>query len=76
MTDAELLKRFIEQNDESAFAAIVQSHGSIIAGVCRRILRNHHDAEDAFQATFLILARKAASITGRQSLANWLYRVA
>src|SRR6516225_2718544 len=74
--DAQLLKQFIEHRDESAFATIVQRHGLMVLGVCRRLVHDQHDAEDAFQATFLILARKAASIAKRELLANWLYGVA
>ena len=76
LTDAQLLERFIEHRDESAFAALVNRHGSMVMGVCLRVARNHQDAEDAFQATFLILVRKAASISSRELLANWLYGVA
>ena len=75
-TDAQLLEAFIERRSEQAFAALLARHGPMVLGVCRRILRNHHDAEDAFQATFLVLARKAASIVPRPMLANWLYGVA
>jgi RNA polymerase sigma factor (sigma-70 family) len=75
ITDAELLGRFIECRDEVAFAALVRRHGPMVWGVCRRSL-NHHDAEDAFQATFLILARKATSITPREMVPNWLHGVA
>jgi RNA polymerase sigma factor (sigma-70 family) len=73
--DALLLKQFIEHRDEAAFAALVRRHGSMVMGVCRRQLHDQHDAEDAFQATFLILVRKAASIVKRELLANWLYGV-
>ncbi len=76
ITDGELLTCFIERRDESAFTAIVQRHGPMVWGVCRRLLRNHHDAEDAFQASFLVLARKAASVNPRELVANWLYGVA
>jgi RNA polymerase sigma factor (sigma-70 family) len=73
--DAVLLRQFIEHRDEAAFATIVRRNGPMVMAVCRRLLHDQHDAEDAFQATFLILVRKAASITKRELLANWLYGV-
>src|SRR5439155_25776637 len=76
LTDGHLLGQFIEHQDESAFAAIVQRHNPMVWGVCRRILGHHQDAEDAFQATFLVLARKASSIWPRAMVANWLFGVA
>ena len=75
-TDEHLLACFVEQQDEAAFAALVQRHSSMVWGVCRRVLHSHHDAEDAFQATFLVLVRKAKSIVPRRLVANWLYGVA
>jgi RNA polymerase sigma factor (sigma-70 family) len=74
--DGQLLESFISQKDEAAFEALVRRHGPMVLGVCRRVLRNHHDAEDAFQATFLVLVRKAGSILPREKVAHWLHGVA
>src|SRR5262249_14535354 len=75
-TDSQLLGRFGAARDEASFAALVRRHGPVGLGVCRRVLRDHHHAEDAFQATFLVLARKAASVVKRESVGCWLYGVA
>jgi RNA polymerase sigma factor (sigma-70 family) len=75
-TDARLLGSFIERRDEAAFAALVHRHGPMVWNVCRRILRDHHNTEDAFQATFLVLVRKAASVNPKEMVGNWLYGVA
>lgn len=75
-TDRELIARFHQERDESAFAALVDKHGPMVLGVCRRRLRDPHAADDAFQATFLILARKAGQVTWQESLGGWLYQVA
>src|SRR5438128_12515815 len=74
-SDRELLECFITRRDEASFAILVRRHGAMVWGVCQRILGNHHDAEDAFQATFLVLVRKAASLASRELVANWLYGV-
>src|ERR1035438_8581336 len=76
MTDGQLLERYVNKKDKEALEAIVRRHGSMVWGVCRRVIGNHHDAEDAFQATFLVLVRKAASIVPSEMVANWLYGVA
>jgi putative CocE/NonD family hydrolase len=76
LTDGQLLEAFVTCRDEAAFEALVRRHGPMVLGVCRRLLGSPQDAEDAFQATFLVLLRKAASIACRDLLANWLYGVA
>jgi len=76
LSDGQLLDAFIARGDDVAFKALLKRHGSMVLGVCRRILNNHHDAEDAFQATFLVLVRKARTITPRQYVGSWLYGVA
>ena len=75
-SDASLLRAFLTSRDEKAFATLVQRHGPMVLGVCQRILRNPHDADDAFQAVFLVLVRRAASIRPGSMLASWLYGVA
>jgi RNA polymerase sigma factor (sigma-70 family) len=76
LSDAQLLARFVNGQDEAAFAMLVRRHGPMVLGVCRRVLRHSQDAEDVFQATFLILARKARSVLSREAIGSWLYRVA
>jgi RNA polymerase sigma factor (sigma-70 family) len=74
--DGELLRGYVKRRDEAAFESLVKRHGPMVLGVCRRVLHNAHDAEDAFQATFLVLVRKAASIRSPDTVGNWLYGVA
>src|SRR5262245_48035120 len=76
LTDAQLLESFVRRRDEMALAVLVKRHGPMVWAVCQRVLQHYHDAEDAFQATFLVLVRKAASIASPGLLANWLYGVA
>jgi RNA polymerase sigma factor (sigma-70 family) len=76
LTDPELLERFVTDRDEAAYEVLVWRHGTLVWNVCRRVLRHTQDAEDAFQATFLALVRKATSIGKRESLGSWLYKVA
>ena len=76
LTDGQLLECYLTRQEEAAFEALVRRHGPMVLGVCRRVLRNDHDAEDAFQATFLVLLRKASSILPRDRVGNWLYGVA
>jgi RNA polymerase sigma factor (sigma-70 family) len=76
VTDGELLTRYVRQRDEAAFAALVRRHGPMVLGVCRRVLHDPHDAEDAFQATFLVLVRKASAVRCPGLVGNWLYGVA
>src|SRR5262245_27516652 len=72
----ELLGRYLQPRDGDAFEALLARHGPMVLGVCRRLLGSAADAEDAFQATFLVLVRKAASIVPREQVGNWLYGVA
>src|SRR6516225_3151117 len=72
----ELLKRFASRQEEAAFAALVRRHGPLVLGVCRRVLQHAQDAEDAFQAAFCVLARKARAIRRRDAVGAWLYAVA
>jgi RNA polymerase sigma factor (sigma-70 family) len=76
LSDGQLLESYVRSREEGAFAALVHRHGPMVWGVCRRVLDSHQDAEDAFQATFLVLVRKAGAVTPREMVANWLYGVA
>src|SRR6516165_6770593 len=74
--DAGLLDAFLSGRDDQAFRALVERHGSMVFAVCMRVLRHRQDAEDAFQATFLVLARRAADVWPRSGVGSWLYGVA
>src|SRR5437763_157185 len=76
VSDAALLERFIRSRDQAAFELLVWRHGPMILGVCRRLLGDTQDAEDAFQTTFLVLVRKASSVSRAEALGSWLYQVA
>src|SRR5437870_2225695 len=76
LSDAELLERFVVARDQAAFEVLVWRHGPMVLNLCRRTLRHEYDAEDAFQATFLALVRKAGSIAKHEAVASWLYKVA
>jgi RNA polymerase sigma factor (sigma-70 family) len=76
LTDGQLLDRYLASREEAAFEALLRRHGPMVLGVCRRVLRNAADAEDAFQATFLVLVRKGATVLPRNRVGNWLYGVA
>lgn len=75
-SDSVLVARFLAGRDQAAFACLVERHRPRVLAVCRRVLRHHHDAEDAAQATFLVLARKAPLLRSSDALAGWLYKVA
>ena len=76
LSDSQLLARYAASKDGAAFAALVARHGPMVLATCRAVLRSEHDIEDAFQATFLVLARKARSVRKGEALGGWLHRVA
>src|SRR5262245_16327516 len=76
LDDAQLLDRYVSCRDEDAFATLVRRYGRLVRSVCRHVLHHEHDIDDAFQVTFLVLARKAGSIRKTASVASWLYSVA
>src|SRR5438270_3999102 len=76
LRDGQLLERFLRDRDEAAFELLLWRHGPMVLGTCRRLLRHAADVDDAFQATFLVLLRKARSLGRREALGAWLYRVA
>ena len=76
LSDGRLLERFVAQQDEAAFETLVRRHGPMVLRVCQRVLRHTQDAEDAFQATFIVLARKAGDVVKQESVGSWLHGVA
>src|SRR4051812_27869276 len=76
LPDRELVDRFAERGDGEAFAALVRRHGALVLGVCRRLLRHEQDAEDVFQAVFLVLSRKAGALQRKEAVGPWLFGVA
>src|SRR5438105_3939692 len=76
LSEWQLLHHYVTRRDESAFEALLARHGPMVLGVCRRVLDDPHAVEDAFQATFLVLVRKAGSLDERDSIGHWLYGVA
>src|SRR5262249_55206347 len=76
LTDGQLLECFLARRDAAAFDALVRRHGAMVLGVCRRIVGHSQDAEDAFQATFLVLLRKGESVRPREAVGSWLHGVA
>src|SRR5262249_13560589 len=76
LSDRALLQRFTSRHDDVAFKTILRRHGPMVMRVCQRWLKRREDAEDVFQATFLVLARKAGTLTWRESIGSWLYSVA
>ena len=76
MSDGQLLKQFIRERSETAFTSLVRRHASMVFAVCRRVIGDQHIAEDALQAVFLVLARRASSIRPQEQVGNWLYGVA
>jgi RNA polymerase sigma factor (sigma-70 family) len=76
LNDGQLLERFAQHGDQTAFGVLIERYGSMVLGVCQRVLRNSHDTEDAFQAVFLVLVHKGRTLHKRQTIGNWLYGVA
>src|SRR5689334_15674657 len=76
LAEGQLLRRFVARGDEVAFEVLVARHGPMVLGVCRRMLRDPHDVDDAFQATFLVLVKKAAALRDADGVGPWLYGVA
>src|SRR3954451_8893170 len=76
LSEGQLIERFATRRDEAAFEALLARHGPMVLGICRRVLRDPDDVEDAFQATFLVLVRKAGTLRDRDLVGNWLFGVA